>query len=291
MLAVAQRDTLAENHAANQRLLELGAGTVTDLLEIQSRLELAEANVLEAAGNVENDRASLSAIIGKEPGLLDRPLDDFSPLTLSPNTLVAWEQTALQHNTELASQRFTVQYTEQEVSRSNSGHWPKLDLVASHTRSMSDSVFYIGQTYIVTSVGVQLGIPIYSGGSVNAQTRQAAAKLGQARADQDALEQKIRVEVQKQFNAVVNNEMRVKALQKAEQSANATIIATKKSIAGGQRINLDLLNALERQLTTRRDLIQARLAYLLAYTRLKSAAGMLGAEDVDRLASHFRRVD
>ena len=287
-LAVAQRDTLAENHTANQRSFELGAGTVTDVLEIQSRLEIAEANVLEAANNVENDRAALTAIIGKDPGMLDGLIYDFSRLMLMSNSVSTWEQTALQNNSELASQRFTVEYSEQEVNRSNAGHWPRLDFVASYSNNASDSIYAINQAYNVTSAGVQLGIPIYSGGSVNAQTRQAVAKLSQARSDQDALQKKILIEVQKQFNAFVTGEMRIKALQRAEQSANATIVATKKSIAGGQRINLDLLNALERQVTTQRDLIQARLTYLLAYIKLKAAAGVLGAEDIDHLSSHFQ---
>jgi protease secretion system outer membrane protein len=63
--------------------------------------------------------------------------------------------------------------------------------------------------------------------------------------------------------------------------------ATRKSVAGGQRVNLDVLTALQQLYTARRDLSEARHGYLLAYLRLHAAAGMLTDENLGKIAGSF----
>ena len=133
-----------------------------------------------------------------------------------------------------------------------------------------------------------MSIPIYSGGSVNAQTRQAAARLAGSRADLDTTTQKTLVEIRKQFPLLVSARIRIAAMEQAESSAVASVEATRKSVTGGQRVNLDVLNALQQLYTTRRDLSEARHGYLLTYARLHAAAGMLDEQSLSMIASSFK---
>jgi protease secretion system outer membrane protein len=94
-------------------------------------------------------------------------------------------------------------------------------------------------------------------------------------------------EVRKQHRLFSSSKARIDALANAEQSSLLVIEATRKSIAGGARINLDLLNAEKQLYTTRRDLAQARYGHLIAYLRLRQAAGMLTGEDVLALGTYF----
>ena len=286
-LAIAQRDAYHENQIANQNMFEKGAGTRTDMLETRARFEVAQAAVLEAEDVVKNRRDELAVIVGGDPGGLDTLTATMPELKLEPETLAEWEALTMASNPDVRVQRHAVEYAKTEVERNRAGHYPRVDFIASHSRNNSDSLFTYNQESTVNSIGVQLSLPIYSGGSVNAQTRQAAARLGAGQSDYDSALQKALVEVRKQFQLVKSSRIRMAAMEQAVQSSAEAVEATRKSVAGGQRVNLDVLTALQQLYTARRDLSEARHGYLLAFLKLHSAAGMLTGDDLGKIAACF----
>ncbi len=286
-LATAQRDAYQENQIANQNMFEKGAGTRTDVLETRARFEVAQAGVLEAEDVVKNRRDELAVIVGGDPGALDTLAAIMPELKLAPETLAEWEAITTAGNPDVRAQRHSVEYSRTEVERTRAGHYPRVDLIASHSKNTSDSLFTFNQESTVNSIGVQLTLPIYSGGSVNAQTRQAAARLGAGQAGYDSALQKALVEVRKQFQLVKSGRIRMAAMEQAVRSAAEAVEATRKSVAGGQRVNLDVLTALQQLYTSRRDLSEARHGYLLAFLKLHAAAGMLSGEDLGKIAICF----
>jgi len=286
-LAVAQRDALKESELANQRMFERGAGTKTDVLETKARYELSEAELLEAGNSLDIARRKLASITGPLTTPLPTLSTGFKFLSLEPETYEAWEKIALDQNTTLIAQRYQVNYAELDLKRAQAGHYPKLDLVASYTDSKADSLLTFNQESRLRSIGVQMAIPLYSGGSVDAGVRQATASFERARSDLAAKTEDVLQEVRKQHRLFSSSKARIDALANAEQSSLLVIEATRKSIAGGARINLDLLNAEKQLYTTRRDLAQARYGHLIAYLRLRQAAGVLTGEDVLALGPYF----
>ncbi len=290
-LAIAQRDAYQASQVSSQNLLEKGAGTKTDVLEARARFELAQAQVLEAEDVVNTKRNELGVIVGSEPGSLDTLVPSLPELRLMPATLAEWEALTTAGNPEVRAQRHAVDYAQTEVERNRAGHYPRVDLVASHSRNTSDSLFTFDQKSTVNSIGVQMSIPLYSGGSVTAQTRQAAARLASGRAEYDAALQKALVEVRKQFQLVTSTRIRMSAMEQAVSSAAEAVEATRKSVAGGQRVNLDVLNAMQQLYTARRDLSEARHGYLQAYLKLNAAAGTLTGEELDKITACFQARD
>ncbi len=286
-LAVVQRDAYNENYLSNQRMLEKGAGTKTDMLETRARYELSLAQVLEAENNVKNRRDELSVVVGGDPGTLDMLVSTLPDLPLAYATQAEWEAVASANNPDVRAMQHSLEYATAEVERNRAGHYPRVDLVASYSRNNSDSLFTFNQESTVNSIGVQMSIPIYSGGAVSAQTRQAVARKESDRAELEANRQKALVEVRKQFQLLSSSRMRMAAMVQAEKSAAEAVEATRKSVAGGQRVNLDVLTAMNQLFTTRRDLSDARQGYLLAYLRLHAAAGALDNDSLGRIASCF----
>ncbi len=289
-LAVAQRDAYRENQLANERMFEKGAGTRTDMLETQARYELARAMVVEAEDDVINRRSELAVIIGREPGTLDALLPDLPEFNLPIGVLPNWERLARNQNPEVIASRYNVEFAKTEEERNRAGHYPRADLVASRSINNSESLITLNQQSTINSIGLQMSIPLYSGGSVNAQIRQAIAKLASARADLESTTQKTLIEVRKQFQLVASSHIRIDAMTMAEHSAAETVTATRKSVTGGQRINLDVLTALQQLYTIRRDLSDSRHRYLLAWLRLNAAAGVLNSDELVRIAAFFRRA-
>ncbi|RSZ56036.1 TolC family outer membrane protein [Massilia atriviolacea] len=287
-LNTAQRDAYLEQSAVNTRLLKHGEGTRTDVLEVQARLELSEATLIEAKDNQATARNTLAGIIGGDPGTLVGLNDTFRMLPLSPSGLEEWKAMALRQNPELLAQTTALEVAKQEILKARAGHSPRLDFVASYSKNASETINTYNQDSTVRAIGIQLNVPLYSGGSVNATSRQAVAGLERSRADLQAKTDKALIEVSKQYSAVQSGIAKVNALNRAVESSNLLIKATEQSIKGGVRINLDLLNAQQQLFTTKRDLAQARYGYLMASLRLRAAAGALDASDVSRTASYFR---
>ncbi len=287
-LATATRDMYAEQSKVNARLFQKGEGTKTDTLETQARLDLAEAKLLEAKDNQVAARTTLSAIIGEEVTKLDTLAPNFRVRPTDTVGFDTWKQVMLDSNPELQAQLFGVEAARAEVLQAKAGHLPRLDFVATYSKNDSETINTLNQESTVRSLGVQLTVPLYAGGSVSAATRQAVARQERAKAEMEVKSGEILVNLRKDYDLLMSSVARINALNKAVDSARLLIRATEQSIKGGVRINLDLLGAQEQLYTAQRDLAQARYTYLLGALRMRSATGELTGADVREMALSFR---
>lgn len=286
-LAETQRDSLEELKRVNERMLQKGEGTTTDVLETQSKYAIAQARVIETNDELEVAKLKLEAIIGQKITQLDRLSSMFSSRAIRLQDYDSWHALALERNAELVTQRHAVASGKEEIRKSHAGHAPRVDLVASLTRNKAGSFITQDRDVSLATVGVEVNFPLYAGGRVNALTAQAKANHARAEADLDVITDKILVELRKQYNLLQSGVKRIESLELAVKSAELLVAATQKSIRGGIRINLNLLDAQQQLHTARRDLAQARYDYLLAYLRLQLAAGTLVLDDLRNVASYF----
>jgi protease secretion system outer membrane protein len=289
-LSRAQKRAYVERLQLNERLLKGGEGTRTDVLETQARLSLAQAEEIESLDTQDAALRELEAIVGQP-----LQIEELAPLTrqfdippLEPNRFETWREMAMANNPELKSQHHALDVAEYEVERKRAGHLPKVSLYASSRQTSSDSESSYNQKYDTNSVGIQVSLPLFAGGSVSASTRQAANQLSQAQYELDAQTAKTLIELRKQFNLNTSGAAKVRAYEMAVGSATALVTATRKSVTGGERVNLDVLDAEQQLFTARRDLADARHAYLLARIQLKYFAGLLSEQDLRALAGYFQ---
>jgi len=287
-LSKVQRDVYAEQRQVNDRLFKNGEGTRTDSLETQARYDLSEAQLIEAEDNLVSLRETLQGVVGMDPGNLDQLGDNFRPLELSMKSYEEWEKVALERNNTLATARLSVENSRLEINRYRAGHAPRVDFIATYNKGDNESLNQYGINSTNRQLGLQVNIPIYSGGSVNSTTRQAAANYGRALADLDLRTNEILVELRKSYSIVQSSSRKVDALIKAVDSAKLLMTATEQSIKGGVRINLDLLNAQQTLFVAQRDLAQARYGYLLGVIRLRAAAGTLDSQVIREIGAYFR---
>jgi protease secretion system outer membrane protein len=257
------------------------------VLETRAKRAIAQAQLIEAQDNQQHARNRLAAMTGTPVDRLGRLVDEFDGAQTQTPSLEEWRALALQNNGLLLSLARELEAAREEIRRVNSGHYPRLDLLASTGRSESDTVTTYRQTSRTTSLGVQLNVPLYAGGAVSSQTRQATARLAQAQAELDAKTSETLVDLHRQFHLQQSSGMRIQALLKAVEAGRVLIDATQKSVRGGERTNLDVLTARERLSASERDLLKARHTYLLAGLRLRSLAGVLVESDLGQVASLF----
>jgi len=282
-----QMSSFAEQRLTNEHLFEKGEGTRTEMLETQARFDLAEAQVIEARDNLINARNVLASIVGEEVKLLNPLLDDFRIKPMQPPSFEEWKEIALEQNPEIVSQRHAVEVARQEINKQRAGHAPRVDLVGSINKSMSDNVLFVGLDTFTRSIGVQVNVPMYAGGLVNAMTSQAVSNHEKAKAQLESRTNQVLIELRRQFNLNLSSARRIDALVSSVNSRGILLEATRKSAIGGTRTNVDILNAKQQFFEATLDLTQARYNYLLSYLRLRKAAGTVDIRDLQDVARYF----
>nr|WP_256583941.1 TolC family outer membrane protein [Pseudomonas sp. SDI] len=291
-ISVASKQAYRQQFRQNEQLFQQGEGTRTDILEAQARFELADADEIQARDDLDASLRELGALTGEPAVRIDElaPLNDgFALFGLEPTSYQAWQELALANNPELASQRQALEVAHYEVERNRAGHLPRVSAFATSRRMESDSGNTYNQRYDTNTVGIEVSVPIFAGGAVSASTRQASRNLQQAEYELEGQTRETLIELRRQYNACVSGVARLKAYQRALTSAQALVVSTQQSVLGGERVNLDVLNAEQQLATTRRDLAQARYDYLLAWIKLHYYAGTLREEHLARVDEAFLR--
>jgi outer membrane protein, protease secretion system len=286
-LSLAQREAYKSQQEANKLMAVRGEGTKTALIESQAKLSLSEAQVIEAQDGVIDGRNALATMLGKEVSKLDSLSDSFNVQPLEQADFDVWKSIALENNPEIAAQRESVAIAYQEIRKNRAGHAPRLDAVASISRSKSDSTSTFNQEIDNKSIGLQLNVPIYSGGSVSAATAQAEANHKKAQDDLETKTNEVLLDLRKQHSTLLSSALKIEALKQSVESAELLVAATKKSLIGGVRTNLDVLDARKQLFEAKRDLSLARYNYLVAFISLKKAAGTLTVGDLEKISTYF----
>ena len=273
-LILAQRSAYTKQLDAAGKSFAAGAGTRTDIDEAQARLDMNAALEIEARQNVDYTRQQLQILV-------NQPLDQLAPLNVDklntlermPTELAHWTERAEQNSPQLKSLQAQVEASRLEVDKAKSGHLPTLDAVAQWTSSESENVTNIKSRYVNNTFGLQLSIPLYAGGYVNASVRQALA--AQERAEQllEAGRRDLNLRVYKEVRGVSESLPKMKALEQALRSSDQLVLSSQKSFQAGSRTVLDVLNAEQQRLSVLRDLSQARYVYLISRIRLLSLVG------------------
>jgi outer membrane protein/protease secretion system outer membrane protein len=283
-LVLAQKLTYSTMVDAAKKGLAAGSGTRTDIDDAQSRLDMAKAQELEARQNQDITRRQLQLLVNQPVGKIAKL--NVSALKLNgpePANLDEWTQKAEASSPEIKALQARLAAAQREVSKAQAGHLPTLDAVAQWSNSGSENITRINSRYENKTLGLQLNIPLYSGGYVNSTIRQAVAEQTRAEESLEALRRDLGVRVHKEYRGVSEGVMRVRALEQAVRSAEQMMKSTEMSLKAGSRTQLDVLNAQQQFTLALRDLAQARYIYLISKVRLASLVGSDALTSVDEV--------
>lgn len=269
-----QRTAVTAQLEAARRGFAGGSGTRTDIDEAQARLDLNVADELQARQAVEFTRRQLGIIVGEPVDRLSQLAVDRMPLAIpQPARLEDWLARAEAASPEIRAAQAQLAAAREDVRRAEAGHLPTLDAIGQVSRSDSDNPTRIDTKYLLKYIGLQLSVPLYQGGLVSSQVRQALAEVDRLEGMLDATRQDLAVRVHREFRGVTEGIARVRALEQAARSGEQLVVSSRRSQQAGSRTILDILNAEQQLGTTRRDLAQARFVYLLSVVRLRALAG------------------
>jgi len=264
-----------------ERNFAVGNASVVDVHEARARYDQAVAQEVNAENDLHVKREALAVLVNGYPASLAKLGPGFTLKSPEPADMEAWNRTGQEKSPLIQVYERAAKVAEEEIEKHRGGHYPTLDLVASHSYNKNGSVFSSATyEYTTNMVGAQLQVPIFAGGVTQSKVREAEARRDQARAALDAARRTTARLARESYIAVVNGMRRVEALEQARASSRKALESTLLGYESGVRTGVDVLNAQRELYRTQRDLSQARYAYLLSQLRLRLAAGTLNEADL-----------
>ncbi|MFN3884978.1 MAG: TolC family outer membrane protein [Rhodocyclaceae bacterium] len=280
--AQAQKAAIAEQLEAAKRGFEVGTATITDTHEAQARYDLAQAAEIAAENDLAVKRQVLRTLTGKEFDTLKGLRSGVRIDPPQPADIGQWVASAENGNLGVQLAQTGFEIASREIEKQRAGHYPTLDLVATHGRSGSGFSSTTGGGVDVKSstIGLQLAVPLFAGGAVSSKEREAVALYEKARADLDNARRQASLAARQAYLGVSSGLAQIKALEAGVASSQLALESNKLGYEVGVRINIDVLNAQSQLFDTKQKLAKARLDTLIAQLRLKAAAGTLSEADL-----------
>jgi outer membrane protein len=182
----------------------------------------------------------------------------------------------------VAQSEANFQVAQRQIEISKGAIYPTLDVVAQrqYQRSLTSVLPVESGSNATNSIGIQLSVPLFTGGYNTSKVREAVALTDKASADLELSRRNADQTVRQSFVGVTSGLAQVKALEAAEISSTSALESNKLGYQVGIRINIDVLNAQQQLYSTKRDLAKARYDTLMNGLRLKAAAGTLTENDL-----------
>lgn len=269
--AQSEKTAIARQLEQAQQRLDVGLIAMTDVHEVQARADQAKAALLSARNALDNAHEVLHEITRIHAQTL-AGLQTNIPLQ-TPQTSQDWRTRAREQNLMLRATGLAARMAQDEIEIQRSEYHPTLDLTASLSWSDTGSATGIDSTH--RSIGLQLAVPVYRGGSVQAQVRQARFAEQAAQAQLAQQQYAVERQVSTAWRGIQTSIARVQALQAVQISAQSALQATQAGFEVGTRTLVDVLNSQRDLYRARRDYAQARYQYILSTLSLYQAVGTL----------------
>ncbi len=291
------RSARAEQAAVERQLeqakkrFEVGLSAITDVQEAQARYDLTVAQEIQATQQLDTARLALAEITG-QGGTGTAPLIDDIPLPApTPDKVDDWVGSAMDSNLDLLAAQLNYAIAARGVQVARARHLPTLGLTAGYSDN-SQKTGALPYDSNGTSVGVGVTLPLFSGGAVRSQVRQAVATRKQRQAQFEGAQRSVERNTRDAFLGVVTGAAQVRAYKQAVVSSQTALEASETGLEVGARTAVDVLNAQQQLYAAERNYLQSRYNYLIAVLRLKAAAGRLTPTDlaeIDKLLVRPRK--
>lgn len=280
-LVMAERRATQRNLDRIKALYEKQMAMVTDVLDLQSRVDALVASELEARNQMEVSREELTELVGRPvKENLSRIREDIQ-VKAPIESLNVWIERATANNPGLKSRESALEAANAALRGGKGGHYPSLSLNLSAVNS--DTSYDSNQTsrYKTYSASVGVQVPIFSGGATSARVR---ALHGEMAATEQELESTRREVVKETTNAYLtasSSVERIRASRNALVSAEKSTVAAERGFKFGIVNAVDVLTSVQNEYKARRDLLKAQYDFITNLLVLNRWAGSLSEQTIE----------
>lgn len=296
----AHEASLNEQLKSAQAAFDAGTQTVVDLDQARAAHDLARADQASARSDYQIRLARLNKLVGHPADAL-AALPDRAQLP-AVTDIDQWLSLAEQQNLEVTSGRIDGEIARKQTRQARAASLPTVDLVANFNHSSQASSRYMyapsidsGSGLGVTGgagnswvVGVQITIPISTGGVVQSRKRETLALEDKAASELQNARENAVLEVRQKYFALLNGMDRIHALQSAVTSSRTSTGSARTAYDIGDRTSTDVVIAEDRQYAAQSALSRARYDYLIQRLELARIAGQLNEDELAQVNALLR---
>jgi len=181
-LLEAEKRTLTEKWLSAKGLHQAGAVAAAEPLQVQARLALIVANILEAKWEVANKQRLLETMVGINITEPEPVKENMTEITWG--TLDDWLQ-RVSENPQVRAADFSLKMAKQDEWRASSGFWPGIDAVGMYQEALAgpSAALPIETKSKTSSVGVRCTWALFSGGGTLAEYGESKKNQEKAEAE------------------------------------------------------------------------------------------------------------
>ena len=277
----------AESTALNSQLeqaqkrYDVGLIAITDVLDAQAAYDDVSARLVEAKGNASISFESLGLLTGQTHQSVAPLIASFPIVEPAPNDVDSWVKLAMSNSAALTSStlaRDSARYQSQSKAKE---HLPTLSLDIQYTDTRLNGVLNAFQfDNVDRTAGLTLNIPLFSGGSVSSQRRQAHYQHQEAEENLESTQRSVAQNTQSLFISTITAVATSKARQQTIVSSKSALEASRTGYQVGTRNLVDVLAAERAVFAAELAFLETRYDYMLNMLNLKFTAGVLTTNDL-----------
>jgi outer membrane protein len=282
----AQKRALEQQMNQAKQRYDVGLDTMTSVYQAQAQYDLMAAQEIA-------DRNSLFIAFENLRTLTNKSYNSVAPLRRETVPLVkptptdpqVWVDKALSQNYSLLSAKYTMNAARENIKAQQAGHYPTADVSFDYNDVSSDasqSAVLEGQN---NTVALNLTLPLYQGGLISSQTRQAEYQFETAAAQFQSSYLNTLVSTKTAYNTLLINISKIKADRQSVSSSENSVKSTTAQYQVGTLTMVDVLTAQQQLYSAQTQQATDQYAYMNAILALKQAAGTLGIADLETLNS------
>ncbi len=263
----AEKRTLTEQWQSAKGMHSSGAVAGTEPMQIQARLSLIVAQLLEAQWELANKRRVLESIAGEETVDPD-PVPE-SELDKSLGSLDDW-LARVPENYQVRSARMSLEVAQGSQWQSASGFWPSIDAVGTYgdAHQGPTAAFPVETNDKSYSASLRCTWVLFSGWGTVAECREAQKNTEKAQYDLLAAEREAGIQIAEAYSGVCSGLEQMKALHQGVAAATEVMHAMEKGYTVGARTLAQVLDARQQLLDAKRSCSQAFYKLLLNQRKL-----------------------
>jgi len=289
----AQKQAIYRQLDQTTQRFNVGLVAITDVQNARSQYDNVLANEVTARNNLDNALEQLRQVTGNYyPQLASLNVDAFK--TAKPDSVNNLLKEAENRNLALLQARLSQDLAREQIRLAETGHMPTVGLTAStgisdssYSGSATNTAQYNDSNVGQNKVGINFSLPIYSGGAVTSQVKQAQYNFVGASEQLESAHRNVVQTVRSSFNNINASISSINAYKQAVVSAQSSLDATEAGYEVGTRTIVDVLDATTTLYNAKQQLSSARYNYLINQLNIKSALGTLNEQDLQILNSNL----
>jgi outer membrane protein len=265
---------LREELRAAQDRFEVGEVTRTDVAQAESAVALAQSGLAASQGDLTRAIEEFREAIGRDPGVLQAPGD----LPQLGENVDAAKAAALRRHPDLLQAQHNVAAAELNIRAAEAALLPTLNLTAQVGASEDLDGSDMSRN---GSLGIELRGPIYRGGRLTSQQRQAMAQRDGQLAQLHLAGLQVKQDVGNAYANLLAARASRTASREAVRAAQVAFDGTREEATLGARTTLDVLDAEQSLLDAEANLISANADVVIAAYSVLASIGELTARDLN----------